>query len=137
MPARHLRRGRAGEVMAAAYLECRGFSVLSRNWRSRQGEIDLICSSGKDIVFVEVKTREDTNFGLPGDALTPKKRRRLVRAASLYLSQNDLWTRPCRFDLLSVSLQEGGCEIRHDRDVISHGDDGTAFCSRHANWQPW
>jgi putative endonuclease len=123
--------------MAAAYMKCRGYSVLSRNWRSRRGEIDLVCSGGEEIVFVEVKTREDTNFGLPGDALTPKKSRRLVRAASLYLSQNDLWASPCRFDLVSVSLQEGGCEIRHDRDVISHSEHGAALGGGYTHWQPW
>jgi len=135
--ARHIRRGRAGEVMAAAYLECRGYSILSRNWRSRRGELDLVCSQNEEIVFVEVKTREETDFGLPGDALTAKKKRRMLQAASLYLSRNDLWARPCRFDLLSVSLQERGCVIQHDRDVISHSEDGTALGGGHANWQPW
>jgi len=123
--------------MAAAYLECRGYAVISRNWRSRRGEIDLVCSRGEEIVFVEVKTRDESDYGLPGDALTPKKSRRLLRAASLYLSQNDLWARPCRFDLLSVSLQEGGCEIRHDRNVISHSESGSALGGGHAHWQPW
>ena len=123
--------------MAAAYLECRGYSIISRNWRSRRGEIDLICSRGEKIVFVEVKTRGETDFGLPGDALTAKKSRRLLQAASLYLSQNDLWNRPCRFDLLSVSLREQGCEIRHDRDIISSSQDGSALGRGHAHWQPW
>ena len=97
----------------------------------------MICSRGEKIVFVEVKTRGETDFGLPGDALTAKKSRRLLQAASLYLSQNDLWNRPCRFDLLSVSLREQGCEIRHDRDIISSSQDGSALGRGHAHWQPW
>ena len=137
MPAGHLRRGRTGEVMAAAYLDCQGYTILAHNWRSRKGELDLVCSQGEDIVFVEVKTRKESDFGLPGDALTAKKKHGLMRAASLYLSRNDLWSRPCRFDLLSVSIQDRGCIIRHDRDVVSFSENGQALGGGHSHWQPW
>lgn len=100
MPSR--RRGDLGEDAAARYLESRGFRVLERNWRYKQWELDLICRDGDTVVFVEVKTRAATTMGIPADALTRKKQVRLVKAASQYLTKNDLWDEPCRFDLASV-----------------------------------
>lgn len=100
MPSR--RRGDLGEDAAARYLESRGFRVLERNWRYKQWELDLICRDGDTVVFVEVKTRAATTMGIPADALTRKKQVRLVKAASQYLTKNDLWDEPCRFDLAAV-----------------------------------
>ncbi len=124
--------------MAASYLECRGYSILTRNWRSRKGELDLVCSrDGELLVFVEVKTRTESDFEIPGQALTIQKKRKLLKTASHYLSRNNLWSRPCRFDLLSVSLQEQGCVIRHDLDVISSNELGSPVGGSHSHWQPW
>lgn len=95
--------GDLGEDAAARYLETRGFKVLERNWRFRQWELDLICRDRDTIVFVEVKTRRQGSMASPADALTPKKQARLIKAASHYLTHNDLWDAPCRFDLAAVT----------------------------------
>ena len=95
--------GDLGEDAAARYLETRGFKVLDRNWRFRQWELDLVCRDRDTIVFVEVKTRRAGSMASPADALTPKKQARLIKAASHYLTRNDLWDAPCRFDLAAVT----------------------------------
>jgi putative endonuclease len=107
--------GEAGERAAARFLEERGLVILARNLRSRLGEIDLLARDGPTLVFVEVKARR----GAPGDppeaAVDARKRIRLVRLALGYLAARRLGERPCRFDVVGVSLGEGGrvTGIRH------------------------
>jgi len=106
--------GARGEVIAERYLAQRGVRILERGFRVRSGEIDLIAEEGEELVFVEVKTRTSSRFGDPLDAVTPAKRRRIVRAASLYLQSKGAWDRPCRFDLIAVRLApDGQVEVEH------------------------
>jgi len=107
------RRGDLGEDAAARYLESRGYRVLDRNWRHRQWELDLVCRDGDTIVFVEVKTRGAGTMGTPADGLNRKKQLRLVKAASQYLSKNDLWDEPCRFDLAAVIATGTSMDVDH------------------------
>lgn len=134
MPARHLTTGQTGEDLAAAFLTEKGMRVVERNFRCAAGEIDLICRSGELLIFVEVKTRSSTVFGTPGEAVSRAKAARLARAASAYLSRDGLWSRPCRFDLVTVVLGRGGAELEHWEDVIDARD---CLDSGHASWQPW
>jgi putative endonuclease len=117
--------GDLGEDAAARYLETRGFTVRERNWRFRQWELDLICRHRDTIVFVEVKTRRQGSMASPADALTPKKRARLVKAASHYLTQKKLWDAPCRFDLAAVT--DTGTSM--DVDLIENAFDLTGMDS--------
>ena len=110
-PAR--RRGDLGEDAAARYLESRGYRVLERNWRYRQWELDLICRDGDTVVFVEVKTRAAKTMGIPADGLNRKKQARLVKAASQYLTRNNLWDEPCRFDLAAVIDTGTSMDVEH------------------------
>ncbi|QGY39929.1 YraN family protein [Pseudodesulfovibrio cashew] len=107
------RRGEQGEEAAARFLKTRGFRVLERNWRYRQWELDLICRDRDTLVFVEVKTRAATTMGSPADGLGRRKRERLVKAASRYLSTKNLWDMPCRFDFVAVVDREGSLEVEH------------------------
>lgn len=107
------RRGDRGEDAAARHLKGRGYRILERNWRWRQWELDLVCRDGDTVVFVEVKTRSARTMGTPADALTRAKQQRLVKAASRYLSEHDLWDSPCRFDLVGVVDNGDGLAIEH------------------------
>ncbi|HAQ59427.1 MAG TPA: YraN family protein [Microbacterium sp.] len=78
-------RGRAGEQRAAEYLEARGYTVLDRNWRCAQGELDIVACQGDDLVFLEVKTRRGTGYGHPFEAITPEKFARLHRLAIAWI----------------------------------------------------
>lgn len=87
MSQQNISTGRRGEDLAAAFFVARGFRVVSRNWRARAGEIDLIVQKGDTLHFVEVKTRQSTRFGFPEEAITSLKLRHLQRAMDVYLLQ--------------------------------------------------
>ncbi|MBI9112053.1 YraN family protein [Maridesulfovibrio ferrireducens] len=140
MSPRHLDFGEAGEKFAARYLECRGFSLRHRNWRWHQWELDIVCdgpadSDGvRDLVFVEVKTRAGNSVQKGLQAVTPAKCRKLVKAASHYLSAMDLWHRPCRFDLVIVNDAGNGMNAEHIKNAFEISD---FMGSGNTAWQPW
>lgn len=94
--------GRAGEERAAAWYEAAGFEVLERNWRSRLGEVDLICRRGRLLVFCEVKARSSDRFGAALEAVDDRKRRRLRRLGALYLSRCRDVGLVVRFDVVAA-----------------------------------
>jgi putative endonuclease len=106
--------GTLGEQAAAASLEDLGYRILHRNYRCRGGEIDIICEYNGVLVFCEVKTRTSTQFGLPEEAITIAKRRRLRRLALEYLQRESRRARALRFDVISVAMTDGRVgELRH------------------------
>jgi len=113
VPSDHRQRlGRWGENLAADFLEAKGYRILDRNWRSRNGEIDLITQMGETIAFVEVKTRKGRDFGLPEEGLTSNKAKRLQNLAQQYLAQNELHEIDWRIDLVAVELDQNGRLLR-------------------------
>jgi putative endonuclease len=80
-------RGQAGEDLAARWYEGQGYEVLERNWRRRQGELDLIVRRGATVVFVEVKTRTTDRHGTGAESVLPAKQRRIRRLAARWLSE--------------------------------------------------
>jgi len=96
--------GAAGESAVAAWYEARGYRVLDRNWRVRDGEIDLVVGRGRAVVFCEVKTRRGDAFGAPVEAVTGSKQRRIRRIARQWLLERATGTAydDLRFDVASV-----------------------------------
>ena len=78
-------RGRAGELRAARYLTAQGFTLLDRNWRCADGEIDIVAARGEELVVVEVKTRRTDRYGHPFEAVDARKRKRLWRLAGAWV----------------------------------------------------
>lgn len=100
--------GRYGEELAAEHLAAQGFQVLDRNWRCRDGELDIVARDGAAVVFVEVKARSSTDFGFPAEAVGPVKARRIRRLAARWLVENPPAGAPdLRFDVVSVLRQRG------------------------------
>ena len=96
-----MNRGAEAEALAAAFLEARGLKILTRNYRCRMGEIDLIARDGPTTVFVEVRRRASRSFGGAAASITAAKRLKLLKAARHYMSR--LRTLPqCRFDALLI-----------------------------------
>jgi putative endonuclease len=93
--------GQAGEDRAAAWYAARGYTVLARNWRCREGELDLVVRRGRTLVFVEVKARRTDRFGIPAEAVTPLKQRRLRTLARRYLEASGAHG-ALRFDVVSI-----------------------------------
>jgi putative endonuclease len=94
--------GAYGEARAARWYEAHGYRVLERNWRCRDGEIDLIVALASTVVFCEVKTRRSEAYGLPVEAVGWKKQQRLRRLAAIWLQQSDVRPHRIRFDVASV-----------------------------------
>jgi len=103
--------GLRGEDEAAAYLEGCGYRILARRYRALDGEVDLVVEKEDEVVFVEVKTTQST--GYPEQRIDRAKRRRLTRVARHYLQHHVQVDRVCRFDVLAVSLGQGGASIEH------------------------
>lgn len=91
--------GDRGEREASRYLRRQGLRVLTRGYRTTAGEIDLIARDGDTLVFVEVKTRRS---GVPAEAVTSAKQRRLTLAALHFLNRHHLLECRCRFDVVSI-----------------------------------
>lgn len=94
--------GARGEALAARWYEARGYTVVSRNWRCRDGEIDLVLAHGRTLVFSEVKTRSSGAYGSPAEAVTRTKQLRLRRLAMRWLDEHDVRPGSMRFDVACV-----------------------------------
>lgn len=119
--------GKLGELEAREALERRGYAILARNFRCRQGEADLVAADGETLVFVEVKTRSDLGHGLPREAVGRTKQQRLGVAALRYCCEHGIEDRPLRFDVVEVILLRGevaGVEIIPDAFVPEVGEYG-------------
>ncbi len=96
--------GRYGEGLAVEYLQGKGYHILEQNYRSRYGELDIICTKDADLIFVEVKTRRSSRFGTAAESITYRKQQHLKSTALHYLKQLDKPYRSIRFDVISVMI---------------------------------
>jgi putative endonuclease len=100
--------GADGEAAVAAWYEAQGYEVLDRNWRCRDGELDLVVAREGVLVFCEVKTRRSTTFGAPVEAVTTTKQRRLRGLALRWLADHpERRSGDLRFDVGSVLVARG------------------------------
>lgn len=110
--------GRRGEDVAAEHLAARGLTVLERNWRCREGELDLVAAEGERLVVAEVKTRSGTGFGQPAEAVTRAKAARIRRLAQRWLAEHHAaggsGFAEVRFDVLAVLVGRAGApQVEH------------------------
>lgn len=114
----HLVAGAAAEERAARYLVTHGLALRERNFRVRQGELDLIMDDGDVLVFVEVRFRRAKAKVSPTESITPTKQRRLVAAAEAYRARHPrIRHRRCRFDVIAIT-GEGDDNIRWVRGAF-------------------
>jgi putative endonuclease len=95
--------GSRGEDLAAALLQARGLTVITRNYRCRFGEIDVVCAQGAITVF-----------GVPEEAITPRKLQRLILSAQTYLEEQGRPDADWRIDLVAIELDRSGAVMRQD-----------------------
>lgn len=100
--------GKAAEDRAREFLAAKGYRFLDANYRTPQGELDLVMERGDAVVFVEVKARGSEAYGRPYETVTRAKQEKLARAAMSYVKLRNLAGRPLRFDI--VSLGPSGLE---------------------------
>lgn len=100
--------------MAAKYLLEKDYYILSQNYHSRFGEIDIIASDGKQIVFVEVKTRTQNQFGSPLEAITRGKIAKMVKTSQFYLTQRNMHGQSIRYDAIEIIFRGD------EKPIINH-----------------
>lgn len=117
-PAEHLQMGHWGEEIATAYLRDKGYVILERDWHSKHRDIDIIALQGSTVVFIEVKTRHDTVYMRPEQAVDYRKRQNLRRAINHYLKYRNVGYN-ARFDIITVVGDRGSTrpQINHIEDV--------------------
>jgi putative endonuclease len=107
--------GQRGEDAAARFLKRLGYRILVRGLDSPLGELDIIAVDGRTIVFVEVKTRRNTDAGHPSEAIDPRKQQRMTQAALAYLKSKRLLQHAARFDVVAITWPDDA-----RRPVIEH-----------------
>jgi putative endonuclease len=117
------RLGHWGETQAAQFLIGAGYDILTRNYRTPYGEIDLVSRQktleGSVLVFVEVKTRSGQAFGYPEESITDRKQEHLLAAAQYYLQQHPVWEGGWRIDVIAIQrCKQGAPQIRHFENAL-------------------
>jgi len=110
--------GNYGEYLATKYLEKQGYVVIERNFTCQRGEIDIIATDKKELVFIEVKTRKILTYGKPGDAVDEIKKKHIYRTAEYYLLVKNMLDVYTRIDVIEVYLKDNGYEINHIKKAI-------------------
>jgi putative endonuclease len=118
MGSRNIALGAYGERVAARYLVGQGMTLLDRNWRCDAGEIDLVLRDGQVLVFCEVKTRSDTAYGHPLEAVGDVKTARLLLLAELWMEEHRVRPDEVRLDVVGVlRARAGAAEVEHVRGI--------------------
>jgi len=115
--------GQRGEIVAAHWLQRRGYSILARNWRCGRLELDLVARLGETLVVVEVKTRRELGTDPPSrpeEAVNPAKQRKLGQAGAAFLgTQSDCLS--LRFDVIAIRVRGDRCRLYHQQDAFFPG----------------
>jgi putative endonuclease len=109
--------GRYGEDRACEYIERLGYQLVERNFRCKDGELDIIAQDGKTIVFIEVKTRSSAIAGHPFEAITLQKQARIRRLAAEWCARYQVSQVQVRIDAIAVLLRAGRVAIEHLKQV--------------------
>ena len=120
MPSPRSKLGGLGERLARQHLAKLGCRILATNYRSQWGEVDVVAQHRDTILFVEVKTRRSSSYGVPEEAITSAKAERLIATAETYLDEHDLSDNHWRIDLISVELDRAGrvLPLRHMENAV-------------------
>jgi putative endonuclease len=117
------RSGQQGEQIAVDHLKKMGYKIQHRNFRCRQGEIDIIARDGSTLVFIEVKTKAQTAFGAPQAMVTYTKQNTITRVAMYYVQQYRLINTALRFDVMAITfLPNKMPEVHHIPAAFSPAD---------------
>ena len=110
--------GKIGEDLATKYLEDVGYTIIERNFMSRQGEIDIIAKDKKELVFIEVKTRTNDMYGKPIEAVNMQKQKHLLNTIKYYLYSKHLENEFVRIDVIEVYFNNDTYKINHIKQII-------------------
>ncbi|MFN0158079.1 MAG: YraN family protein [Bacteroidota bacterium] len=110
--------GARGEQLAMRHLKRLGMEIVEMNYRYGHGEIDIIARDGETLVFCEVKSRVNDEFGDPEYALTPRKQQQIRRIAQAYLYEHEIKEQDCRFDVVAIRFMTRPPQINYIRNAF-------------------
>ncbi len=110
--------GKKGEEIAASYLESKGYTILERNFKCRSGEIDLIACAEDKLVFIEVKTRRNLNYGLPREAVNKEKVRHIFSVIDFYTRKYNIQDVDKQIDVVEILLNSGKYYMNHIENAV-------------------
>lgn len=119
MPSSSQKSGQRAEELAHDYLLSQGLSCLTRNYRCRRGEIDLIMKEGEYIVFIEVRMRRSVRFGNAEESIDWRKQQKIIATALHFLHAHRLNYSPVRFDVLTLPGNNDRTKIKWIRDAFT------------------
>ncbi len=111
--------GNYGEDLACRYLQEKGYQIKHRNFRSGKGEIDIICTNGRDMVIVEVKSIRKSGYGLGGERVPLKKQKEIIRTTYRFLDFFPLHKETgVRFDVIIIDFRSYPAGIEHFEEAF-------------------
>ena len=110
--------GKRGEDEAVRYLESKGYQIIERNFECRQGEIDIIALDEAYIVFIEIKSRTSTEYGLPSEAVTERKIKHMLKTIQYYLYKRKLENEKIRIDVIEMYANADKFHVNHIKQII-------------------
>ena len=110
--------GKIGEALASKYLQDNGYKIIERNFKCRQGEIDIITEYKEELIFIEVKTRTNLKYGKPIEAVNQIKEKHIKKATSYYLYKNNKENERIRIDVIEVYYLKDKYRINHIKQII-------------------
>lgn len=102
----NIEKGKLGEEIALKYIISKGGKVIEQNYRTKMGEVDIIAKLNGELVFVEVKSRSNINYGYPSESVNYKKKRKITNVAKYYILDNSLESLSIRFDVIEIYFNE-------------------------------
>ena len=105
--------GNKGESLAEDYIKRKGYKIIQRNYRCRLGEIDIIAKDDDTIVFIEVRTKQNENFGSPQGSVTSTKKSKISKTALSFIQEKNLSGYSYRFDFIAITFSQGKPNIEH------------------------
>ncbi|MGD9677098.1 MAG: YraN family protein [Vulcanibacillus sp.] len=110
--------GKCGENKAKEYLISIGYLLIEENWQNRYGEIDLIMFDNGKVVFVEVRTKNNSNYGTALESINRKKQLQIVKMVSIYLQNKNWWDKPYRIDVIAIDKKEDFYNLAHVKNAV-------------------
>ncbi|RKZ89130.1 MAG: YraN family protein [Gammaproteobacteria bacterium] len=111
-------RGKQAEQLALTYLQQQGLSLVTRNFHSRRGEIDLIMMDKETLVFIEVRYRKSSKYGSALESVNHTKQSRIIHTAKIFLQQHSGNHLECRFDVVAISPNNNTSEVIWVKDAF-------------------
>ncbi|MDK2904536.1 MAG: putative endonuclease [Eubacteriaceae bacterium] len=114
------KKGNQGELIAEVFLKNQGYRIRDKNYFKKSGEIDLIVEKGQYIIFVEVKFRNNLDYGYPREAVTVSKQKKILKTALWYIKEKRLDQFGFRFDVIEIYFENGQQRINHLENAFSY-----------------